>query len=87
MYWIGLPGALCAWLFPDWLHIPLGNFQSIHSFGIHGAMTIFAVLLLAGGESRVYRIACLIGGVYLDPDVSSVGYKLSHAKSRGLTLL
>jgi hypothetical integral membrane protein (TIGR02206 family) len=52
MYWIGLPGALCALLFPDWLQIPLGNFQSIHSFGIHGAMTIFAVLLLAGGESR-----------------------------------
>jgi hypothetical integral membrane protein (TIGR02206 family) len=52
MYWIGLPGALSALLFPDWLHIPLGNFQSIHSFGVHGAMTIFAVLLLAGGESR-----------------------------------
>jgi hypothetical integral membrane protein (TIGR02206 family) len=52
MYWLGLPGALAALLFPDWLHIPLWNFQSIHSFGVHGAMTIFAVLLLAGGESR-----------------------------------
>ncbi len=52
MYWIGLPGSLAALLFPDWLQIPLWNFQSIHSFGIHGAMTIFAVLLLAGGESR-----------------------------------
>lgn len=52
MYWLGLPGALSALLFPDWLHIPLWNFQSIHSFGVHGAMAIFAVLLLAGGESR-----------------------------------
>ncbi|TFG83163.1 MAG: hypothetical protein E4G74_01615 [Erysipelotrichales bacterium] len=52
MYWIGLPGALAALLFPDWLQIPLWNFQSIHSFGVHGAMTIFAILLLAGGESR-----------------------------------
>lgn len=52
LYWLGLPGALAALLFPDWLHIPLGNFQSIHSYGVHGAMTIFAVLLLTGGESK-----------------------------------
>lgn len=52
LYWLGLPGALSALLFADWLWFPLWNFQSIQSFFVHGAMSVFAVLLLVSGESK-----------------------------------
>lgn len=52
LYWLGLPGALSALLFADWLWFPLWNFQSIQSFFVHGAMSVFAILLLVSGESK-----------------------------------
>jgi hypothetical integral membrane protein (TIGR02206 family) len=52
LYALGIVGALMALMFADWLMLPLFNFQSIHSFLMHGLLIAFIIMLVASGELR-----------------------------------
>lgn len=52
LYCLGMPGALAAMLFPDWLRYPILNIQSLQSFSTHICMAAYAVMLVAGGDIR-----------------------------------
>ena len=42
----GLPGALAALLFPDWLYYPFWNYVSVSSFLAHGLIVVYGASLL-----------------------------------------
>ena len=50
LYYLGIPGALLALLFPNWTVLPCLNFFHIHSFTIHMLLVIYPLILIAGGE-------------------------------------
>lgn len=50
LYYLGIPGALLALLFPNWTVLPCFNFFNIHSFTIHIMLTLYPVVLVVGGE-------------------------------------
>ena len=52
LYALGIVGALMALIFADWLMLPLLNFQSIHSFLMHGLLIAFIVMLVVSGEIK-----------------------------------
>ena len=56
----GIPGALAALLFPDWLYYPLWNYLSMSSFCSHGLIFVYGASLLvrlseACGQARLLR--------------------------------
>lgn len=50
LYYLGIPGALLALLFPNWTVLPCLNFFHIHSFTIHMLLVIYPLILIASGE-------------------------------------
>ncbi len=71
-YCLFLPGAVMALLFPNWTPTPFFNFLHLHSFLLHGALTIYPVMLLAGGDLRpdVRNLPkCFIIGLAMCPPV------------------
>ena len=52
LYALGVWGAPCALLFPDWASQPLFNIYTWQSFVIHSLITAYPLMLLAGGEFR-----------------------------------
>lgn len=50
LYYLGIPGALLALLFPNWTVLPCLNFSHIHSFVIHIMLVMYPVILVTGGE-------------------------------------
>ncbi|MBQ8974936.1 MAG: TIGR02206 family membrane protein [Oscillospiraceae bacterium] len=52
MYYLGMPGALCAMLFPDWSRYPLLNYFCISGFVIHSMLVIYGYALLRSGQVR-----------------------------------
>lgn len=52
LYYIGIPGALLALLFPNWTVLPCMNFFHIHSFTIHMLLVLYPFLLVVGGEVK-----------------------------------
>jgi len=52
MYYFGLPGALCALLFPDWTRYPILNMYSLLEFFIHSLLVSGTAALLAAGRIR-----------------------------------
>lgn len=50
LYYIGVPGAMLALLFPNWTVLPCLNFFHIHSFIIHMLLVLYPFLLVASGE-------------------------------------
>lgn len=50
LFCLGLPGALFAILFPNWLIYPALNFASINSFIVHGLLMAYPVVIMVGGE-------------------------------------
>jgi hypothetical integral membrane protein (TIGR02206 family) len=52
LYALGIIGAVMALTFADWLMLPLFNFQSIHSFLMHGLLIAFIVMLVFSGELK-----------------------------------
>ena len=61
LYLLCLPGALCALLFPNWTHLPVGHFVSIHSFVYHGLLLQSSLLPLLGGKLRFRDAAAAFG--------------------------
>ncbi|MBE6750342.1 MAG: TIGR02206 family membrane protein [Ruminococcaceae bacterium] len=52
LYYIGIPGAMLALLFPNWTVLPCMNFFNIHSFTVHALIVYYPILLLANGELK-----------------------------------
>ena len=50
LYYIGIPGAMLALLFPNWTVLPCVNFFHIHSFVIHLLLVMYPMLLITSGE-------------------------------------
>ncbi|MBP0979918.1 MAG: YwaF family protein [Oscillospiraceae bacterium] len=50
LYCLGLPGALSALLFPNWVVYPVLNFASINSFVVHGLIIAYPVMIMSSGE-------------------------------------
>ena len=50
LYCICLPAALAALLFPNWNKLPILNFMRLHSLSVHMLLSIYPLMLLAGGE-------------------------------------
>jgi len=53
LYFIGIPGAMMALLFPNWTVLPCMNFFNIHSFTIHALIVLYPLLLVIGGEVKL----------------------------------
>ncbi len=52
LYYIGIPGAMLALLFPNWTVLPCMNFFHIHSFVIHALIVMYPMLLVTSGEVK-----------------------------------
>jgi len=52
LYCLGLSGAACALIFPDWTRYPILNIQSLQSFITHILLTAYIIMMVAGGEIR-----------------------------------
>ena len=52
LYLVCIPGAIAALLFPTWTSLPLNNFMHLHSFTVHILLTLYPVVLTAGGDIR-----------------------------------
>lgn len=53
LYYIGIPGAMLALLFPNWTVLPCMNFFNIHSFTIHALIVLYPLLLVTSGEEKL----------------------------------
>lgn len=52
LYYIGIPGAMLALLFPNWTVLPCMNFFHIHSFTIHLLLVMYPVILVTSGQVK-----------------------------------
>ena len=52
LYYIGIPGATLALLFPNWTALPCMNFFHIHSFTIHALLVMYPVILVTRGDIK-----------------------------------
>jgi uncharacterized membrane protein YwaF len=52
MYSLTIWSTLCAATFPDWAGRPIINIFSWQSFGIHGLLALYPVMIIAAGEFR-----------------------------------
>ncbi len=52
LYFLCMPGAVSALLFPNWTRYPQLNYMNIHSFLIHGLLVVFPMMLIIGGRVR-----------------------------------
>ena len=52
LYYIGVPGAMLALLFPNWTALPCVNFFHIHSFIVHLLLVMYPLILVASGEVK-----------------------------------
>lgn len=52
LYYIGIPGAMLALLFPNWTVLPCMNFFHIHSFTIHALLVMYPVVLVTSGDIK-----------------------------------
>ncbi|MBQ4119247.1 MAG: TIGR02206 family membrane protein [Clostridia bacterium] len=52
LYYLGIPGAILALLFPNWTVLPCLNFFAIHSFVIHMLLVLYPLILVTGGDIK-----------------------------------
>lgn len=52
LYYIGIPSAMLALLFPNWTVLPCMNFFHIHSFVVHILLVMYPMLLITSGEVK-----------------------------------
>lgn len=50
LYSLSLPGVWCALFFPDWTAYPLLSYPSMHSFIMHGLISMYIIMQVAGGR-------------------------------------
>lgn len=52
LYFIAIPGAMLALLFPNWTNLPVWNFFHLHSFIIHILLVLYPLLLVTTGQAN-----------------------------------
>lgn len=52
LYYIGIPGAMLAIIFPNWTVLPCMNFFNIHSFVVHALIVLYPLILVTSGEIK-----------------------------------
>lgn len=60
LYSLSLPGVWCALIFPDWIGFPILSYPSLHSFIMHGLISAYIIMQVAGGRivprlSRIWK--------------------------------
>ena len=50
LYYLSIPGAALALLFPNWTETPVWNFFHLHSFTIHILLVMYPLLLVTTGQ-------------------------------------
>lgn len=53
LYYIGIPGAALALLFPNWTTQPVWNFFHLHSFLIHILIVMYSLILVTSGSVEI----------------------------------
>lgn len=48
LYALSLPGVWCALIFPDWTAHPILSYPSLHSFIMHGLISLYIIMQVAG---------------------------------------
>ena len=61
LYYIAIPGAALALLFPNWTNMPVWNFFHIHSFTIHILLVLYPLLLVTTGQVATDLLSALKG--------------------------
>ena len=96
MYCLGMPGALSALLFPNWLNYPVYSLLSINSVFAHIIITGYALVLISSGilSPQVRRLprcaACLAGvavPIYVFNKLTGMNYFFLNWPSEGSPLL
>ena len=52
LYYIGIPAATAALLFPTWTSLPAMNFMFLHSTSVHILLAVYPMMLFAAGDIR-----------------------------------
>ena len=66
LYAVSLPTAIMALVFPNWTSsLPFWNYESIHSFSIHGLIVIYPAILLYGGFRPCARRLLPVSAIFL----------------------
>lgn len=51
LYYIAIPGAALALIFPNWTTLPLWNFYCLHSFIMHILLVLYPLLLVSSNQA------------------------------------
>ena len=95
IYCLGMPGAVCALLFPDWSMYPLASYYCISSFTLHGLLIVYGCMLLASGRvaprlKKLLRpmafLLCCAGVVYIFNLRFHTNYMFLMSPSKGSPL-
>ena len=66
LYAVSLPTAIMALVFPNWTSmLPCCNYESIHSFSIHGLIVIYPCMLLYGGFKPDARRLVPVSAIFI----------------------
>lgn len=52
LYFVCIPAAIAALLFPTWTELPLLNFMLLHSTSVHMLLACYPIMLFCAGEIR-----------------------------------
>lgn len=52
LYYICIPAATAALLFPTWTSLPAANFMFLHSTSVHILLAVYPMMLFAAGDIR-----------------------------------
>jgi hypothetical integral membrane protein (TIGR02206 family) len=96
IYCLGIPGAVCALLFPDWNMYPFGSYYCISSFLLHGLLVVYGIMLLASGrvKPRIKNLSrpmgfllCCAAAVYIFNRRYGTNYMFLMTPSEGSPLI
>lgn len=52
LYFVCIPAAIAALLFPTWTALPLLNFMTLHSTSVHYLLACYPIMLFSAGDIR-----------------------------------
>ena len=79
LYAMGSWGPACAILFPDWAHQPIFNIYTWQSFGVHGLLLAYILMIIVTREFRpsprhLFRAAVIVLGAAVIAGIVNVVY-------------
>ena len=96
LYFLCMPGALAALLFPNWTQYPVWNIQSQQSFWMHGLLMAYPIMQLAAHEWRpalrdtwrcLVFLLIVVPPIYLLNRVWNTNYMFVNVPSPGSPLV